>query len=176
MATPAPPHDTQPRYRLARSLIAGWALAGGVLLLAVVLVNVFSVLGSALFGRPFPGDFELTEIGVCVAAFAFLPYCQITGSNVSADIFTARASPRVVAWLTASGALIALLFSLLLVWRMWDGMLDQKRYDYTTAILQFPHWLAFLPILVSLALLAVAALISLSDQLAPANDNSTHHG
>ena len=31
---------------------------------------------------------------------------------------------------------------------MYFGMLDQKTYDYTTTILQIPHWIAFLPILV----------------------------
>ena len=58
---------------------------------------------------------------------------------------------------------LALGFALLLAWRMWEGMLDQREYDYTTTILQFPHWLAFIPILISLALLAVAALMTLGE-------------
>lgn len=52
-------------------------------------------------------------------------------------------------------------FALLLIWRMWFGMLDQKTYAYTTTILQVPHWWAFLPILASLALLAAASLATL---------------
>lgn len=146
------------------------------MLLAVVLINVFSVVGSALWGKPFPGDFELTEMGVCVAAFSFLPYCQLTGSNVTADIFTARASPRWLALYTATGSLIALLFGVLLMWRMWAGMLDQKQYDYTTAILQVPHWFAFIPILFSLALLVVAAALTLSGfNRARPNDATDRH-
>ena len=148
--------------RLARGAITAWALAGGVLLLVVVLVNVLSVVGAAVLGKPFPGDFELTEMGVCVAVFMFLPYCQMTDSNVSADLFTARASARTIAVLAFAGSLAALAFGALLLWRMWAGMLDQKAYDYTTAILQIPHWLAFVPILLSLALLVVAALLSLA--------------
>jgi len=147
--------------RVIHSLIAGWAIAGGLLLLAVVCINVFSVLSSALFGKPFPGDFELTEVGVCVAVFCFLPYCQLTGSNVSADLFTARASPRTLAVFSFCGSLAALLFSSLLLWRMYAGMLDQKAYEYTTAILQFPHWIAFVPILVSLALLVLASIMTI---------------
>lgn len=130
--------------------------------MAVVVMNVVSVTGSALWGKPFSGDFELTEIGVCLAAFCFLPYCQLTGSNVSADIFTVRASAKAIAVMTFFGSLTALLFSLLLLWRMYYGLLDQKNYDYTTTILQIPHWLAFIPILISLALLAVAALLNLT--------------
>lgn len=143
------------------ALIRGWAIIGGLVLLMVVGVNVVSITGSTLFGKPFPGDFELTEIGVCVAVFCFLPYCQLSGSNVSADIFTARASARSLAILAFFGSLAALLFSSLLLWRMYAGMLDQKAYDYTTAILQFPHWIAFLPILFSLFLLVIAALLTL---------------
>ncbi len=144
----------------AAGLIDLWAILGGVVLLAVVLVNVLSVIGGVVW-KPFPGDFELTEMGVAVAAFAFLPYCQLHGLNVTADIFTARAGPR---WIGAFGFLasaVAFLFAVILCWRMYAGMLDQKAYNYTTAILQVPSWLAYLPCIVSLALLALAGLLTL---------------
>lgn len=147
---------------LARSVITLWALLGGLLLAAVVLVNVISVIGGIAW-EPFPGDFEMTEVGVAVAAFAFLPYCQLTGANVTADIFTSKASPRWIGFFAMLASLVALAFSLLLLWRMFFGLLDQKAYGYTTTILQFPHWIAFIPILLSLALLAVAALLTLGD-------------
>ncbi|MES0883466.1 TRAP transporter small permease [Roseibium sp. SCP14] len=144
----------------ASRLITFWALLGGGVLLLVVGVNMLSIIGS-IFGAPFPGDFELTEVGVAVAVFAFLPYCQLIGANVSADIFTAAASKRTIAFFTMLGSLVALGFAILLIWRMYYGMLDQKEYDYTTTILQFPHWIAFIPILISLALLALAAFVTL---------------
>jgi len=143
-----------------RRLVTGWAVLGGAVLMVVVGINMISVIGG-IFGTPFPGDFELTEMGVAIAAFAFLPYCQATGANVTADIFTSGASTRWIAFFTLLGSLAALAFSAILIWRMFLGMLDQKEYDYTTAILQIPHWWAFLPILVSLALLALAALATL---------------
>ncbi len=146
----------------ACAIIRWWALAGGAVLLFLVLMNVVSVLGSALYGTPFPGDFELTEVGVAVAALSFLPYCQITDSNVTADIFTSRASPRWIAIFALAASLVALGFAGLLLWRMWFGMLDQKTYGYETTILQFPHWIAFIPILVSLGLLMVASVITLN--------------
>lgn len=155
----------------ADRLIHGWAIVGGLILLAVVLVNVLSVLGG-IFWRPFPGDFELTEMGVAVAAFAFLPFCQVTYANVTADIFTARASERWVAVFRLAASVVALLFAVLLLWRMYAGMGDQRTYGYTTAILQIPSWLAYLPILFSLALLAVAALITLIENARAIVDGS----
>jgi TRAP-type C4-dicarboxylate transport system permease small subunit len=149
--------------RLARPIIESWALLGGIVLGAVVLINVYSAAMGAFFGQPFPGDFEMTEVGVAVAVFAFLPYCQMTGANVTADIFTARAPVRTVAVLRFAASLVAFGFATLLAWRMSDGMLDQKAYGYTTAILQFPHWIAFIPILGSLVLLAVAAALTAAE-------------
>lgn len=145
-------------------LVTAWALLGGVVLLAVVAINVASVVGAVVW-KPFPGDFELTEIGVAVAVFAFLPYCQLTDANVTADIFTARAPKPVLAVLRAVAALIAFGFATILVWRMYLGMLDQKEYDYTTAILQVPIWWGFVPILISLALLIAAAAVTCLEAL-----------
>lgn len=149
---------------VADRLITAWALLGGVMLLAVVLMNTYTVIGNN-FGAPFPGDFEMTEMGVCIAAFAFLPYCQLTGANVTADIFTSRAGPRWIGIFRTAASVVALCFAALLLWRMFAGMLDQKEYGYTTAILQVPHWWAYVPVLVSLALLLVAAVLTLGESV-----------
>ena len=78
---------------LARRLIEWWALAGGVVLFGVAVMTTWSAASGWLLGKPMPGDFELTEIFVAVAVFAFLPYCQQTDANVTADLFTAGAGP-----------------------------------------------------------------------------------
>lgn len=138
-----------------------WAILGGMVLLAVVLINVTSVIGAAVIGKAVSGDFELTELGVAIAAFSFLPYCQIANLNVSADIFTARVSRFWLSIFAMFASAVALLFSTLLLWRMYYGMLDQAAYDYTTAILQIPIWWGFLPCLFSLALLMLASFATL---------------
>ncbi len=146
---------------VVEALVTHWALAGGLVLLAIVAMTVYSVVAGALFDAPFPGDFELVEMGVALAVFAFLPYCQLMGAHVTADIFTMKASRATVALFALTAAVIALAFSLVLLWRMGAGLVDYYIYRETTAILQIPHWIAFVPILVSLALLALAALTSL---------------
>lgn len=155
--------ETGPTGLVSR-LITGWALLGGLVLLAVVLMNTYSIIGNQ-FGHPFPGAYEMTEVGIAVAAFSFLPYCQLTGSNVTADIFTARASPRAIAIFSLFASVVAFGFSLLLLWRMYAGMWDKYNYGDISAILAFPYWIAYLPCLVSLALLALAALITLRDAM-----------
>jgi TRAP-type C4-dicarboxylate transport system permease small subunit len=153
-------------YGPARRIIELWALAGGLLLLGVVCMIAYSLLSDIAFRKPLSGDFELVEVGVAVAAFAFLPYCQLTGANVSADIFTQGAGPRTIAFLSLLSAVIALVFSLILTWRMSVGLLDIHRYGETTTIMGFPIWIAYVPIVFSLVLLALASLISVRDALA----------
>lgn len=156
------------RSRPVRRLIEVWALLGGAVLIAVVGVNAWSILAGILVNRPFPGDFELTEMGAAVAVFAFLPYCQLVGANVSADIFTMRAGPRSVAAMSVFAALLAVSFAGLLIWRMSAGLIDYYTYTEFTGILEIPIWWAFVPTLVSLVLLFLAALITLGEALGEA--------
>lgn len=148
-------------YGLAHKIITGWALVGGLVLIAIVLVNAWSILAGALFNKPFSGDFELTEMGGAIAVFCFLPYCQLSGSNVSADIFTMRVGRRSIALMSVIAAIVATLFSSLLLWRMSAGLLDYREYVEFTGILEIPIWWAFVPALISLLLLFWAALIAL---------------
>ena len=164
--------------QLGEKLISVWALVGGLILLSVVSLNIGSIIGGILLIHV-PGDFELTQIGGAVAVFCFLPYCQLHNHNVTADIFTFWANNKTILLLRIGGAVIALLFSILLLWRMTDGMLDQKKYDYTTAILQIPVWTAFIPILISLWLLAMASIMTIilelsSDRSSVTSNDSGH--
>jgi TRAP-type C4-dicarboxylate transport system permease small subunit len=150
---------------LARRVIEIWALLGGVMLLGIALMSTWSAASGFVFSKPLQGDFELVEMFVAVAVFMFLPYCQLTDANVTADIFTARASTRTVNRLRLLSAFIAFGFGVLLLWRMVAGLLDYRQYVETTTILRIPIWYAYVPVLVSLALLLLACVISIRDLL-----------
>ncbi|MEH6405228.1 MAG: TRAP transporter small permease subunit [Sneathiella sp.] len=140
-----------------------WALIGGLTLLAVVLVNAYSICADIIANKPFPGDFEITEVGVAIAIFCFLPYCQITGSNVSADIFTANAGKSQIVLMSLFSGIIALGFSSLLLWRMSEGIASYLEYEEVTGILGFPLWIGFIPCLLSLGLLVIASFMTIVD-------------
>lgn len=148
---------------LVRRVIEGWALVGGMVLLGIAVMTTWSAVSSLLFGKPLLGDFELTEVFVAIAVFAFLPYCQLTDANVTADLFTAGAGPRAIAGFRLFGAVLALAVAVILVWRTWAGLLDYREYVETTAILKVPIWWAYVPALFSLGLLVIACLIVLVD-------------
>ncbi len=152
-------------FGFARNLLLSWGLIGGLFLIAVVLINAWSISVGTIINKPFAGDFELTEMGVAIAVFCFLPYCQLVGANVTADIFTMRAGQHALRLMSIASSLIAVLFSALLLWTMSAGLLDYIKYSEFTGILQIPIWWAFIPIVISLSFLVLASLITLRDSL-----------
>ena len=83
----------QPAWlRLTAAVIRGWALVGGLILVALMLETAASAASNLFFNKPFEGDYEVMKHFVAIAVFCFLPYCQLTGANVTVDIFTEKAS------------------------------------------------------------------------------------
>ena len=162
---PSHAHSGTRLHGLVLRICEVWAILGGLVLAAVALMNFASVVSFAVLNTSFLGDFEMTEIGVAVAVFSFLPYCQIAGLNVTADIFTARASRFWLSLFSLLGAVIALGFGAIMLSRMYAGAVDQWTYDSTTATLQLPLWWGFAATLPSLALLVVASIATLIDDV-----------
>lgn len=122
-----------------------------------------SAVSNLLFARPFAAEHELTKHLVAVVVFMVLPYCQLVGANVSVDIFTERMGERAKAVMAGLASLLAGAFALLLARQMTLGFLSYLRYPEVTPVLRLPLWTAFPPILVSLALLFAAAVVTAAD-------------
>lgn len=151
---------------LTRSFIRFWAYGiGGFLLVGIVLMTAYSASANFLIGQPIAGDFEIVQFGVAIAAFCFLPLAQLTRANVVVDIFTLRASERAKATMDLLGALVAVATAIILLWRMSIGLHDYYVHQEYTAIIGIPLWLAFPPILFSLLLLLIAAVITAAEIL-----------
>lgn len=149
---------------LTRSFIRFWAYGvGGFTLVGIVLMTAYSAAANFFVGQPIAGDFEIVQFGVGIAAFCFLPLTQLTRANVVVDIFTLRASERTKAAMDLLGASVAAVFALTLLWRMSIGLHDYYVHQEYTPIIGIPLWMAFPPILFSLFLLFLAALISASE-------------
>jgi TRAP-type C4-dicarboxylate transport system permease small subunit len=143
----------------ARALerVCRWlALAGGAVLIAITMLTVASIVLREAAGRPILGDFELVEFGCAIAVFAFLPYCQLIGGNVRVEFVTTRWPRRAKAALDALASLAYGLVAGLLTWRLALGGADLRSVNETSMVLGVPVWLAFIPIVPSVALLALA--------------------
>ena len=157
-----PSAEWQPRWlRLLAAVIRGWALIGGLILVLLMLFTTLSAASNLFFNKPLEGDYETMKHFVAVAVFCFLPYCQLTGANVTVDIFTEGASERAKAAMVAFSSLFAIVFAAVLLRQMSLGLVSYIQYPETTATLHIPLWTAFPPALLSLALLLAAAVITL---------------
>ncbi len=148
---------------LLRGIIRSWALAGGLIIVLLVLITAASAISNLLFNAPFSGEYELAKHFVGIAIFTFLPYCQISGANVTVDIFTQGFGTRAKAAMLLLSSLLAAAFAILLLRQMSLGFGDYIRYPEETAALHIRLWTAFPPILLSLALLLVASLMTAHD-------------
>ena len=152
--------------------VVGWcasalAIVGGIVLTAVTMMSVVSIIGRWAVGSsipvlgtmgPVPGDFELVEMGVAFAVFAFLGWCQFQRGHVTVDIFVSRLSPRTLAGLSMlSNAAITAAASLI-AWQHGLGMLDRIRYQESTMILQIPMWWGYAAALVGAWMFALVSL------------------
>lgn len=158
-----PPPDPARLARWLAGIIRGWALLGGFVIAALSVMTAASAISNLLFHEPFAADYELVKHFIGVAIFMFLPYCQLVGANVTVDIFTEGMSEGKKAAMAFFSSLFAMAFSLLLLRQMSFGFLSYLRYPEVTPVLQLPLWTAFPPILVSLFLLFIAALLTARD-------------
>lgn len=145
--------------RLARI----FALLGGLILSALILMTCLSIAGRSLNGvlhgdllqaavpglangliglgiGPINGDFELVEAGMAFAIFAFLPLCQISAAHASVDIFTSRFPPRLNSFLRMVIELVFAAVLVLIAVQLSQGMLSKKNSGQTTLLLEFPVW------------------------------------
>ncbi len=140
------------------------ALIGGALLIALATMVVVSVtLRSDLVGKAgVPGDFELVQMATAVAAFCFLPLCQLKRGNIFVDTFTLKLPP---AWRDRLDALWDVVYGLamaLIAWRLGVGARSAFASGENTMVLQLPSYLPIAACAVLAGFVAVAAFVSAS--------------
>lgn len=154
--------------RIIRTLAGGMALAGGVVLIAIVVMTCVSITGRSMtsFGlAPVEGDFELVEIGMGFAVFAFLPWCHYKRGHATVELFAARLGDRLNKWIDVVSDLLFFAMATLIAWRLWLGMLDKKSYFETTFILQIELWQAYAACMLGAAVFAIVSIYQLGCSL-----------
>jgi TRAP-type C4-dicarboxylate transport system permease small subunit len=153
-------------HKLMMGLARTLAIVGGIVLSALILLTCVSILGRLLNGffhgdfmesvapgfaswaigigiGPVNGDFELVEAGVAFAIFCFLPLCQITAGHASVDILANSFPTMVNRFLRMVTEIVFAAVLLLIMWKLYDGMMSKRSYGETTFLLQFPIWWAY---------------------------------
>lgn len=147
-----------PGGRLLFAVCKWTAIAGGIVFVAMVAMEIVSIVGRKLFAWTVPGDVEVLQMGAAVASATFFAYCHMVRGDVKVDFFTHHLGRRKVAWLDTLGSLLVGLFGLLIAWRSAVGAWAVKEVGETSAILGWPVWVAQALMVPSFLLLAAAGL------------------
>jgi TRAP-type C4-dicarboxylate transport system permease small subunit len=144
-------------HKMAKAL----AVAGGIVLLLIVIVTCSSVMGRGLntlgnsdfveaylpflesllkFFGPINGDYELVEAGTAVAIFMFLPWCQLSRGHASVELFTSLLPAKPNRFLALLWEIVFSLVIILITWRIYEGMISKLRNGETSFLLQMPIW------------------------------------
>ena len=155
-----------------RRLAEWWAVAGGVVLLAIVLVTsanagafaldrVARAWGGSVAGLPGYEDF--VRLAISGAALMFFPYAQACRGHVAVDLFVAWLPAGARLWLDRLWLLATVAIALFLAWWMWFGMARAKADALVTGVLGWPDWPFYLPGIASLLLWAAVAAAQLGE-------------
>ncbi len=138
--------DTSTLGRLTHLLAKTMALAGGVVLIAMVIMVVVSVIGRALLWaglRPITGDYELVTVGMGFAVFAFMPWTHLTRGHALVSLVTDRFGDRLNALILIITDLLMVVAAGFIAWRLYFGMMDKFAYRETSLLLRFPMGWAY---------------------------------
>lgn len=151
-----PPED--PLGRVLFGLAVGAALLAAILVLVLAFLTALNVPLKQFLGQPFRGEFEIVDLGIATAVFAFLPLAQFARGYVIVDLVTQRAPPRVKAGLDALAGVLFAATMAILAWRMLLGGMDIARTGEHTTMLHLKYWWSFVVAVPSLVLLAMVCL------------------
>ena len=149
------------------TIAAGWALAGGVLLLVITLVTTFNVgaftldrIGRSVGASPiegFAGYEDLVRLLISCAALMFFPYCQLKRGHVAVDLFADQFPPALRRFLTRLWLAATALLALFLGYWLTIGLFETRADGTSTSILGWAEWPFYAPGIVSMALWALIA-------------------
>jgi len=149
------------------------AIAGGLVLFAMIVVVVVSVVGRAFIWaglKPIMGDYELVSVGMGFAVFAFLPWAHLMRGHALVSLLTDTFGDRVNAWILVVTDLMMLVASAFIAWRLYYGMMDKFNYRETTILLGLPLGWAFMAGLVGAVVMVLVSIFvlgrSITDALA----------
>ena len=94
-------------------------LAGGIIVLFIVLFSVINIIGRGLLNQPFNAYFDLMGQSVPLIAFMGLSYCQRDGGHIRMDLLIGRFSGRLLWTVEAISSLLTFALITLLAYGAW---------------------------------------------------------
>ena len=131
--------------------------------MGLTALTCYSIIGRALIPLdmgigPIRGIYDMTEIGMAAAVFAFLPWAQFREAHARVDLFQWAIPTKLDQFFdllfNAAMAFVAFIGTQ----RLYYGMQDKLAYGETTLIAQIPVWQGYAAGLVGAVGFVIVAL------------------
>lgn len=152
--------------KLAEKLATQWALLGGVLVLAIMIVTSINIgaFGLDRIARTFgenvsalPGYEDFVSLAISGAALMFFPYCQLRRGHVVVDLFASAFPLPLVRFLDRLWLVVTALLAFFLLYWMTNGMFETRDDSVLTPVLGWAQWPFYIPGIISLFLWGLIA-------------------
>ena len=145
----------------------GCTIAGGLALIAMMLVTDWDILARQVAGRPLDGVVEMVEIAVLAVAMLGLPEAFLRDENIRVDLLDPVVGPHGVRLLRLLATVLSLAFLLLVAWNIVPPMLDVRRFGDMKPDLGVAVWPLYALILFAVCAAALSCVQGLVALLRP---------
>jgi C4-dicarboxylate transporter, DctQ subunit len=139
-------------------IIGGGYVAGGLIALMSAIVT-YEVIVRYVFNSPTSWSVELTNYSLPIMTLLGAAYCLYIRRHIRVVLLVDKLSGRAQVLLEAVASLIGLLFSLTLLWKSGQWVLDTYQVgEVSSTVLMFPQWIVRLSFPLGMFLLSVQFL------------------
>ncbi|MDX1738296.1 MAG: TRAP transporter small permease [Alphaproteobacteria bacterium] len=137
------------------------ALAGGLIILALMLLAVTQIIGRKLFNLPVPGFIDWVEQAMAVFAFLGIAYCHRLGGHIRMDILVGRLKGRSL-WISEFlSTFIMLILTMALTLGSYQHFLRAFVNGDSSIDIALPLWPAKFLVPLALSILSLRLVIHL---------------
>ncbi len=136
-------------------------LAGGLLILGIMLLSVVNILGRKLFNIPVDGYIDWMMQAVPLMAVLGISYCQRLGGHIRMDFAVGKLNGRTLWAFEFAGTLLMLVITAALIYGTWDHAERSIRLGDSTVDINLPTWPSKIGFPIMFCLLALRLTIQL---------------
>jgi len=140
------------------------AEAGGLVILAMMLVAILDVVLRYAFNAPLSSSYELIQLGMVLVVYCGLAWCGLAGGHISVNFLGALLDRPGLRWLNALVHFAGAILFLLIAWRSAGEAVKYFASGETTNMLKAPIY----PFLAAVAAGALLYAVVLGWQCAAA--------
>ena len=114
------------------------AEAGGIVILAMMLVAVLDVVLRYVFNAPLSSSYELIQLGMVLVVYCGLAWCGLTGGHIAVNFVGALLDRPRLRWLNALVHCVGAILFLVVAWRSAGEAVKYFASGETTNMLKAP--------------------------------------